>query len=159
MEERRCAHCRSRFTPLRNPRQRYCGKLACQHKRRSRYQKKRIELDQEYKETYHLSQQKWCCRHPDYWRLYRLQHPTYEIANRIAQVSRDRRRRKNGMETPVSVLAKMYSLFPKTSYLSSNYNNLLGKQAVLAKMYVIGKVSPSLVMLSYDYLSQISART
>jgi hypothetical protein len=158
MEERRCVHCRLRFTPFRNPQQRYCGKIACQQKRRSSYQQKRIELDPEYKENYRLSQQKWCSRHPDYWRSYRLHHPAYTIVNRKAQASRDKRRRENGMETPTSVLAKMYSLFPENIYLSSNYNNFLGEQSVLAKMYVIGKTSPGLVMSSYDYLSQTSVR-
>jgi hypothetical protein len=127
MDQRRCVHCRTRFIPLRNPDQRYCSKPSCRRKRRCKYQKTKLTQDCDYKETHQVSQQKWRYKHPDYWCQYRLQHPIYVTNNRTAQVKRDQKRRKCGQKnTPISVLANMYSLIPKNNYFSCDYKIILG---------------------------------
>jgi hypothetical protein len=129
MDQKRCACCRIRFTVSRNPGQGYCGKPSCQKKRRCKYQKKKLKRDVDYKETHRSSQQKWRYKHPDYWRTYRLQHPLYVEANRLSQMSRDRKRRhQKEMRGHEFMLANMYSLFRKNNYVSYSCNINLGKE-------------------------------
>ncbi len=132
MEQKRCAHCRLRFTPLRNSHQRYCSKPACQKMRRCKYQKKKLKQDPDYRETHRSSQRKWRYKHPDYWRHYRLQHPVYVAKNRLAQASRDHKHSKSDPKVGhIFRLANMYSLIPKITYISSCYKIILGTKTAL----------------------------
>lgn len=134
MEQRRCACCRIRFIPSRNPHQSYCGKPACQKKRRLRYHKEKLRRDTDYKETHRSSHQKWCYKHPDYWRTYRLQHPLYVEGNRLLQRERDRNRRKRGeISGHEFMLAKMYSLTFKNNCFSYSCKINLGKEMCLQR--------------------------
>ena len=126
MEQRQCICCRIRFTPLRNPRQRYCSQPACQKKRRCKYQKKKLKRDADYKDTHRSSQQKWQAKHPEYWRQYRIQHPIYVQFNRMRQANRDKKRRKYKHKSArVFPLANMYSLIQKNEYFSNSYKIIL----------------------------------
>jgi hypothetical protein len=126
MEQKQCVFCRTRFTPSRNLHQCYCSKSACQKKRRSKYQKKKLKRDSDYKEAHHLSQQKWRNRHPNYWRQYRIDHPMYVAANRLAQTKRDHKKRKNKLQdAPVFSLANMYPFINKNEYFSCGYDIIL----------------------------------
>jgi hypothetical protein len=133
MDQRRCIGCRVRFIPARNPNQRYCSKTACQRKRRCTYQKERVRQDSDYRENQCAAEQNWHKRHPDYWRCYRKGRPEQMKKNRIAQQHRDKRRRLK--TTPFGsdpMLATMYSFSREKSYLSSNYDIILGKDRLLA---------------------------
>ena len=122
MDQRRCVYCRTRFTPLRNFHQRYCSKAACQKKRRSHYQQQELQNDHDYKEAHRTSQQKWQYNHPDYWRRYRLEHPAYVVANRVAQANRDHKNDKSDLKPGHDFdLANMYSLIEINTYLSNCY--------------------------------------
>lgn len=132
MDQRRCVHCRTRFIPLRNSDQRYCSKAACQKKRRSRYQRQKLQNDSDYKEAHQNSQQKWRYNHPDYWRRYRLEHPAYVVANRVAQANRDQKNEKSDLKSGHDFgLVNMYSLIEINSYISDCYNVFLGRETTL----------------------------
>ena len=64
MEQRQCICCRARFTPSRNPNQRYCAKSACQKKRRCKYQKQKLEQDVDYRANQRASEQNPFQRQP-----------------------------------------------------------------------------------------------
>jgi hypothetical protein len=126
MEQRQCICCRTRFTPLRNPTQRYCANPSCQKKRRCKFQRQKLKRDADYKETHRSSQEKWRDKHPDYWRQYRIQHPIYAQCNRAQQVKRDQKRRQQARKTArVFPLANMYSLIQKNEYYSNSYKIIL----------------------------------
>lgn len=126
MEQRQCVCCRTRFTPLRNSRQRYCPQSACQRRRRCKYQRKKLKYDADYKVTHQASQRKWRNKHPGYWRQYRIQHPLYVQSNRIQQANRDQKRRKRSHKgARVFPLANMYSLMQKNGYFSNSYRVFL----------------------------------
>lgn len=159
MEQRRCVHCRSRFTPLRNVHQCYCSKPTCQKMRRCNYQKRKLKHDADYKETHQSSQKKWRNNHPDYWRHYRQQHPIYVEDNRKRQVNRDQKRRSSGEgNISFSVLANMYSLNQKNIEFSSSYKTILGNVSMLANMYVIGTPVPTCYPHQYEYIYQTQQR-
>ena len=132
MDQRRCIHCRTRFIPLRNSQQHYCSKAVCQKKRRSMYQRQKLQNDPEHKEAHRASQQKWRYNHPDYWRRYRLGHPAYVVANRVAQAKRDQKSDKSGLKSGHDFgLANMYSLIEINYYISDCYNVFLGRETAL----------------------------
>ena len=133
MDQRQCIYCRVRFIPSRNPQQRYCSKSACQKKRRCKYQKQKKRQDSDYRENQRASEQRWHKRHPDYWRNYRKDHPQQVEKNRLAQQSRDQKRRqKRIVFGSIPVLATMYSFNQEKLYLSSCYNVILCKTNLLA---------------------------
>ncbi|OGT48077.1 MAG: hypothetical protein A3F17_06240 [Gammaproteobacteria bacterium RIFCSPHIGHO2_12_FULL_41_15] len=132
MAQKRCLHCRTRFTPLRNSHQRYCSKAACQKKRRANYQQQKLHNDHDYKEAHRTSQQTWRYSHPDYWRRYRLEHPAYVVANRVSQAKRDHKSEKNGLKAGHDFgLANMYLLTQINEYISNCYKVFLGKETAL----------------------------
>jgi hypothetical protein len=133
MEQRECVCCRTRFTPSRNPRQRYCSKSVCQKKRRCRYQKQKVKHDSDYRENQRSSERDWHKRHPHYWRHYRKGHPQQVATNRLAQQVRDKkRRRKEAIFYNGPMLATMYSFTKDKHYLSSSYNVFLCNISLLA---------------------------
>ena len=107
-----CAHCGMEFNP--NPRikkQRYCGNKACQRARRARWQRQKMVHDPDYRDNQRRCQRQWQERHQGYYRLYRDNHPKYTQRNRLLQVMRDIRRRKDPCKDKQSkMLAKMDSL-------------------------------------------------
>lgn len=130
--ERRCLFCRKRFTAIRNPSQRYCANPLCQKERRKQYQRDKLRNDPTYYESHQLSQKKWRAAHSTYWSEYRLNHPLYVHANRLAQENRDKKRHlrpaKSGRDF---MLANMYSLICKKEYISCSYKIFLGTKTSL----------------------------
>lgn len=110
MRLRQCIYCGRSFKP--NPRvkiQKYCGDKACRRARRSCWQRDKMTRDPDYKDNQHRCQKQWQVAHPGYYKDYRAMHPEYVVRNRLLQIGRDARRRKNGPD----LLAKMDSLIVK----------------------------------------------
>lgn len=119
MEQRRCIHCRARFSPLRNFNQSYCSKSACQKKRRCKYQQMKLKQDNDYQANQRTAEKKWHCTHPGYWKQYRAKHPKQREANRIAQRARNQKRKKSTAKLGgKTVIATMYSLIYEKYYFS-----------------------------------------
>lgn len=134
MEQRQCLHCRTRFTLLRNPDQRYCPKPACQKKRECRYKRKKLRSDADYKQNKRDAQKRWCNKHPDYWKEYRARKPEYVESNRLAQQRRNKQRSSYKARTgPSGAIAKIPPLTPETYYSSITYQLILLSFALIAK--------------------------
>ena len=134
MEQRQCVCCRTRFTPIRNPNQRHCSKLACQKKRHSRYKRQKLRDDSDYKQNKHAAQRRWCKKHPDYWKKYRARKPMYVESNRIAQRIRNMNRSYHKASEPLTeAIAKIPPLVQKNNDLSMNYQLILLAFDVIAK--------------------------
>jgi hypothetical protein len=79
----RCAHCRRLF--IANPRvknQKYCSRDICQRTRKSRWQRRKMATDADYRQNQKDSRQMWQTQHPGYWQQYRDSHPQYRERNR-----------------------------------------------------------------------------
>lgn len=101
-----CLCCGERFARgLRHKEQAYCGKEGCQRKRKARWQKQKIMKDADYRENQKRSQEEWVKKNPGYWKEYRRRKPEKAERNRVMQVLRNRRRRKES-----GVIAKMDAL-------------------------------------------------
>jgi acetyl/propionyl-CoA carboxylase alpha subunit len=87
--ERQCACCKSQFRPDRYHRnQSYCSKKSCQRKRRSIWQKNKLQTDVSYRENQADAQTLWQSKNPGYWKSYRASHPAYLERNRAQQKQR-----------------------------------------------------------------------
>jgi hypothetical protein len=148
MDQRQCICCRTRFIPLRNPDQRYCSKPVCQKKRQYRYKRQKLKMDVDYKHNQQRAQQRWCKKHPDYWKQYRLHHPGYAESNRLAQRVRNKNRIPKMQKEPVEVIAKITPLIQETPDLSMHYKLILLTFDMIAKRERYRQENISLVMSS-----------
>jgi hypothetical protein len=147
MERRQCICCRARFTPTRNPDQRYCAKSPCQKKRRCKYQKQKLAQDADYRANQRASEQNWHKRHPNYWQHYRKNRPHQIIKNRNAQYERDKKRRRRGaILYSGPMLATMYSFNQDNFYLSCSYNTFLSNASLLATIGRYGNQGSCLLL-------------
>lgn len=90
MEFKPCLACGLPFQPRRQvPDQSYCSEPECQRERRRRWQRDKLQTDQDYRENQSRAQRAWMDRNPDYWREYREAHPEYVERNRNRQRARD----------------------------------------------------------------------
>ena len=100
-----CIHCSKDFSP--NPRvknQRYCSDRSCQRARRARWQRKKMTKDPDYRQNQRMCWKEWAAQHPGYYRDYRFKHPEYVKRNRLLQLRRNARKRKDGLG---KLIAKM----------------------------------------------------
>jgi len=88
-----CLCCGTFFVP-RNKDQQYCSKPACRRKRKARWQKEKLAIDPDYKETQRLSNNKWHENNPDYWKQYRDRNPKKAERNRLLQKNRNMKQKK-----------------------------------------------------------------
>ena len=103
MEQRRCAACRKLFHPRpQSPEQKFCAAAQCQRERKRRWQKARRASDPDYRDNDLQANRNWRRRHPEYWRAYRRQHPQSVIQNREKQRERDRAKRLNPPQPPLT---------------------------------------------------------
>lgn len=103
-----CIHCGRSFDS--NPRvknQRYCSDRECRKARRARWQRQKMGNDPDYRGNQRLYQKRWLAAHPGYYSNYRAVHPGYVETNRLLQIRRDAKRRKDRLS---KLLAKMDSL-------------------------------------------------
>jgi hypothetical protein len=103
IEKRRCASCRKVFTPSPRAReQRFCSARPCQNNRRRIWQREKLRKDADYRENAELARQKRAESNPDYWKIYRQEHPDYTERNVQQQRVRDEERRgKVGKKGPM----------------------------------------------------------
>lgn len=91
-----CKNCQKFFAP--NPRlkgkQNYCGKKACQRKRKTQWEQNKNREDSSYRERQRQSKKRWRDNHPghEYQKQYRESHPKYEEKNRFLQKKRNAKR-------------------------------------------------------------------
>ena len=76
-----CACCGKKFRP-RGDNHRYCEDKRCQRARKTRWQKKKLVQDLDYRENQNSAQKEWKSKHPEYWREYRAKHPEYKQRGR-----------------------------------------------------------------------------
>jgi hypothetical protein len=164
MECRRCEACGQAFRPRAQvPRQRFCGKAACQRERRRRWQQGKRRGDGDYRANQALAQRAWADGRRDYWREWRAAHPEYTERNRLEQRRRDRQRHasrlaKMDASTPVHPipsgtyrlvpwtggdLAKMDACTVKLTVISDGYGQDGGAGPILQREDVIGTREPS----------------
>ncbi len=128
----KCVHCGKKFNP--NPRiknQEYCSSKDCQKARRAKWQRENSANDPDYKDNQRRCWKEWLKRHPDYYREYRRQHPEYVERNRLLQIQRNARKRKNGL---VKLIAKMDSLRTGCPRRGRLYNLVAYDNRLIAKM-------------------------
>jgi len=75
---------------LKDGRQQYCGRPACQRARRATWKRKKLADDPDYRSNHNDANRAWRANHPGYWREYRRTH--FEHAERNRQLQRIRRR-------------------------------------------------------------------
>lgn len=92
MEKRACKHCHHFFTPFRNPHQYVCSRRLCQNMRKVSWRRTKHGQDPDYRENQRHASQRWRKKHPEYWRDYRITHPSY--TNRNREKERQRRLHK-----------------------------------------------------------------
>ena len=103
MKQRRCVACRELFHPRpQSPEQTFCAAAQCQRERKRRWQKARRASDPDYRDNDVQANRQWRRGHPDYWRAYRRQHPQSVIQNREKQRERDRAKRLNPPQPPLT---------------------------------------------------------
>ncbi len=105
-----CIHCGKSFSL--NPRvknQGYCSYRECQKARRAKWQRKKMARDPDYRDNQRRCQKEWLSTHLGYWQDYRAKHPEYVKRNRLLQIRRNAKRRKDGL---VKMIAKMDALNP-----------------------------------------------
>ena len=91
---KKCCQCHQAFIPKRNPKQHYCGKLACQNSRKYKWRKQKCACDRDYRENQRRANQHWQKRNPDYWRCYRETCVDYVKRNREQTKLRKQKRRQ-----------------------------------------------------------------
>lgn len=146
MDQKQCICCRTRFTPLRNPDQRYCSKPGCQKKRRCRYKQQRLKEDADYKQNQYKAQKRWSKKHAGYWKQYRFRNPDYAESNRLAQQARNKNRHVKKQRASLKVIAKITPLISEKTDLSINYNLILLAFGVIAKRERYRQENVSLIM-------------
>ena len=98
-----CVHCGRNFKP-RVKGQEYCSKKNCQRARRALWQRNKMAKDQDYKDNKMAAQKDWLARHPGYYKDYRDKHPAYVKRNRLLQLKRNAKRRKDGLSRLIAKL-------------------------------------------------------
>jgi hypothetical protein len=89
--EKHCLCCGKLFS-ARNADQAYCSEIACQRKRKKKWQDQKLATDAAYKGNKADAQRRWNTNHPNYWRDYRERHPEYVARNRELQRNRNKLR-------------------------------------------------------------------
>ena len=137
--ERRCEHCRKKFTRFSHiPGQRYCSRVQCQNARRQKWRKQKLAIDKDYKANQKDAQGRWCEKNPGYWKRYRATHPEYVQRNRQLQRVRNQRRKATIYASDTSsLIAKRYALSSKNSFLSGYYRLIPVGSGLIAKRYAL----------------------
>lgn len=82
MRERKCPWCQKWFEPhpRLKDRQKSCGHSECKRKQKRLSQR---NLQRRDRAAYQLAQRDWRGKTPDYWKIYRKEHPDYAERNRL----------------------------------------------------------------------------
>ena len=137
-----CRYCQSPFRPHpKVPIQKYCSSETCQKARRRKWQKQKMQSDEDYKKNQREALSAWRKNNLGYWRRYRTNHPAYVEKNRMLQKKRNAkiRQRSKRQGGRVDRIAKMDELEQRNA-LGSGYYMLypvaLGQIAKMDEMLV-----------------------
>lgn len=112
----RCKHCHQLLPP--NPHvknHQYCSRKACQRARKTRWQRKKMATDPDYRKNQVESLENWRKHNSDYWRQYRESHEDYRDRNRQLQKVRDARRRAKRLAKMDASMLKIF-IIPDTCW-------------------------------------------
>ncbi len=117
-------HCRNKdcgelFTPCPQvPSQEYCTKKECQRARKREWNRKKLSLDEDYREARRDAQRNWREKNPDYWKQYRARQKDYVQKNRQQQRTRNRKRQQVDLD---NLIAKTDESSVKNTVLTGRY--------------------------------------
>ena len=146
-----CKYCQSSFRPHpKVPHQKFCSRETCQKARRRLWQKMKLQNDDDYKQNQKDAQQAWTKKNPNYWRIYRKNHPLYVARNKILQKKRNIKSRHGLTKSQIDphMIAKMDELAPRSNIVSGYYRlspvvagNVAKMDAILVKIDLFLEVS------------------
>ncbi len=116
----------------RNPDQKYCSKPECQKERKRLWQKKKMQVDEDYRLNKKDSDHRWSAKNSDYWSNYREDNPDYTQRNREKQRHRNRRRRAT--RSISSEIAKLDALSAENRDISGIYGLISVQDLLIAKL-------------------------
>jgi len=138
VEKRKCANpaCRRLFVvDLKNSTQRYCSRKECQRMRKTKWQRKKMANDEDYRKNQADAQKRWTMKQKQYWKEYRAANSEYEKRNRNKQKERDRSKREVRSSVSISDgLAKMDALNNESAIMTGVYQLIPFNGDNLAKM-------------------------
>ncbi len=152
-----CIHCGKEFSP--NPRvknQRYCGDRECQTSRRASWYRKKIATDPDYRDNQKRCKREWLNSHPGYWRDYRGKHPEYVERNRLLQLRRNAKRRRDKLSRLIAKIdalntgfysqrGELFKLIPQDGRLIAKIDSL-----IVRLVPVKGRQAQFRVIAKYD---------
>ena len=132
-----CIHCGKEFSP--SPRvknQRYCGDRKCQTARRASWYREKMTTDPAYRDNQKRCQKEWMSSHPSYWRNYRAKHHEYVERNRLLQLRRNAKRRKDRVSRLIAKIdalntgiysrkGELFKLIPQDGRLIAKIDSLV----------------------------------
>jgi len=133
----RCKNCH-RIVPA-NPRlkdQEYCNRKPCQRVRKTKWERKKIETDEEYRINRKESGEKWRTNNPGYWSKYRRHHIDYCKQNRKKQKLRDVKRKARRL-AKMDALMRINDMKPGGYYIVPIIDDLAKMDALMQKIYII----------------------
>ena len=133
---RRCRNCGCLFKVCRKVKKHeYCHKKECQQARKRKWQREKLTNDAAYRQDQKTAQEDWINKNPDYWKNYRLNHPSYRDRNRVQQRIRNQAgRSKSAPDKKSDLIAKMDAITPERTILSGKYQLVPATPDMIAKM-------------------------
>ena len=136
---RECIHCGKSFNS--DPRvknQKYCSDRDCQRARRARWYREKMAKDPDYRDNKKRCQREWLARHPGYYGDYRARHPEYVERNRLLQIRRNAKRRKDRVGKLIAKIdaspgglfsrkGELFKLIPQQGRLIAKIDSLVVK--------------------------------
>jgi len=139
MEKIICLNCRRVFVASpKHPNQKYCSRKKCQNARKTKWHRKKLAIDEDYRKNQSQSYEKWISNKSDYWKKYRDRNPDYTKRNREKQKERDQSKRKKVAQaantSTLQDLAKIDALTSKKRIIPGVYKLIPVNEDNLAKM-------------------------
>jgi len=122
--KRRCKKCGCLIEiTSRNPDQFYCSKKECQRARKTKWQRKKMATDEDYRLNQAAASKRWREKNRGYWKKYRKRNQEYTNRNREKQRQRNRSRTvaKDANGSILTPIAKMDALIVKIDAISDSY--------------------------------------
>jgi len=126
--------------------QKYCNRKVCQRARKRKWQRNKMQTDEDYRRNQKESRDKWLENHPDYYKHYRDTHIAYTDRNREMQKDRDAARR-------LTNLANMDALM-EIKYENTERYFIVSADGDLAKMDAL---IPVFHIIPVGYTRQIAS--
>jgi hypothetical protein len=132
-KRKRCRNkdCDELFTPCPQvPTQEYCSKKECQRARKREWNRKKLALDEDYRDARRDAQKNWREKNPDYCKQYRARQKDYVQKNRQQQRIRNRKRQQVDLD---SRIAKTDESPAKNTVLTGRYRLIPVRGDMIAK--------------------------